>query len=261
MSTLSAFVKTFLIPGSLPFLILGVTAGVVPLYLSDKRARKWGRRWLVALSLGYWVLSIPLTADLLSRGLTSGYAPLQSAGEARGATAIVLLTGGVSTYRQGNSEITAIPRATAMRTLETYRLYTLLGEPPIVVSGGNPEPRDPPEAEAVGKELIRLGVARDRVLLEPKSRNSREHALFLPPLLQRHAIDRFVLVTSPTEMRRQLAALESVGLDPIPSVAPEARSAGTRWSVLPSSAALARSRLAVLGYLGLVYYWWNGWIG
>ena len=67
MSTLSAFVKTFLVPGSLPFLILGVTAGVVPLYLSDKRARKWGRRWLVALSLGYWVLSIPLTADLLSR--------------------------------------------------------------------------------------------------------------------------------------------------------------------------------------------------
>ena len=257
MGGLSAFVKTYLVPGSLPVLLLGVTAGIILLY-ARKPADRWGRRLLVGICVLYWILGMPGTGRLLERGLIGDSAPILRASDAAGATAVVVLTGGVATYRSGDAQMTMLTSATAFRTLEARRLYRLLGDPWVVVSGGTPSGRGTPEAEAVRGELVMLGIPAERILVDAQSRNTREHAIYLPPLLQRHRIEQFVLVTSATEVRRQKAALEAAGLKPLASV--PADESGGEARFLPSTAGLASSRAAIMGYMGLLYYWWNGWL-
>ena len=51
--------------------------GVVLLY--TPAPARWGRRWLSAVLLIYWVLSAPLSVRVLTRTLTGGFAPIQAA--------------------------------------------------------------------------------------------------------------------------------------------------------------------------------------
>ena len=49
---------------------------------------------------------------------------------------------------------------------------------------------------------------------------TRDEARLLAPILVARGAQRFILVTSPTHMRRAVAAFRREGLDPVPSVAP-----------------------------------------
>jgi len=257
MSIVTEFVKAFLIPGSLVFLVWGLILGLILLHLRG-RAAQWGLRWLTLLAALYWVLSMPFTAQLLLVGLNGGYGSVQDVDETREATAVVVLTGGAGTYRAGGKEIKTLPRISAFRTLEAARVYSLLGDPLVIVSGGLVGDELNAESENMREALIKIGVPSERILVETQSRNTREHAVQLEPLLKAHRIKRFVLVTSPSEMWRAKATLEAAGLDPVPSVTEEWGE--QRWGVLPTSTALRLSRSALLGYMGLIYYWVRGWI-
>ena len=60
MPVLVTIVKTYLMPGTTWFLVIGVALGLVLLYGS--RSAAWGRRWLVALVLLYVTMSVPAVA-------------------------------------------------------------------------------------------------------------------------------------------------------------------------------------------------------
>ena len=92
--------------------------------------------------------------------------------------------------------------------------------------------------------------------------STREHALFVPPLLRKHGVERFVLVTSPTHIHRAMRAFEAEGLHPVPSMSAmrssRPRRAADRW--WSSRENLSISAQAIYDYFGLVYYWSRGWI-
>ena len=257
MSIVTEFVKAFLIPGSLVFLVWGLILGLILLNFRG-RAAQWGLRWLTLLGALYWVLGMPLTAQLLLGGLSRGYGSVQDVDETREATAVVVLTGGASTYRAGGKEIRTLPRVSAFRALEAARVYSLMDNPLVIVSGGLVGDALNTESEIMREALIQIGVPLERILVETQSRSTREHALQLEPLLEANRVERFVLVTSPSEMWRAKTTLEAAGLHPVPSVTTEWRE--QQWGVLPTNAALRLSRSALLGYMGLVYYWSRGWL-
>jgi len=104
-------------------------------------------------------------------------------------------------------------------------------------------------------------VPADRILLESSSRNTFEQALNLRSLLDAHGIERFVLVTSPTHMRRAMATFIGQGLNPIPSSSAQHSEdfLAESWVFLPDNDALEASRLAMREGMALVYYALRGW--
>lgn len=249
-----------MIPGSVPFLIVGLAAGAVLLFWPA--TRRWARRWLVALAVAYWLLASIPVASLLAWGLAFNYRPIESPADLHGATAIVLLGGG-NTLVSGRTSRLYLPSAwSANRVLEAARLYHLMGDPLVISSGGITIHRNG-ESEAAGMKdlLIRFGVPADRIILEERSHNTREEALYVPPMLRAHGIDRFALVTSPIHMRRALGAFRATGAHPIPAVATQRFSIHNEWWVMvPTGQGLELGEAVAHEYLGWVYYLARGWL-
>ena len=89
----------------------------------------WARRGLVAVVVAYWILTCPAGAALLARTLTADYRPLETADGASGARAVVLLSGGSRTIRGAGGRLAIVSSPSALRALETARVYRLLGRP------------------------------------------------------------------------------------------------------------------------------------
>lgn len=253
--------EEFLIPGSLWFLFLGLSVGVLLLYWRGG-AERWGRRWLTALVGLYWLLSIPVVPKWLEARLIGGYTSLANHRQAATAKAVVVLTGGAMTFRTEGRSITSLSSATAFRLLEAIRVYGLLDQPWLIVCGATRDRRGQSGLyEAIRDELIKAGVPAERIVLESTSRNTREQAMNLAPLLQGHRVEQFVLVTSPTHMRRAMGTFEANHLHPVASVSAGAAEEmiASRWLFLPGSDSLRATRWALREYLALAYYWSRGW--
>ena len=257
------FLKAYFIPGSGTFLLLGLLVGVVLIY-SSASTRKWGDALLGALAVLYLLLSMPIVARGLEHALLDGSQPLREASEANGAQTIVVLAGGSVTYRAQGGEINELSDATSLRVLEAVRLFELLGEADVLVSGGAGEDVGilTPESIPMLEELVAAGVPMDRIRLESQSGSTREQALRLASLLAANAEPTFVLVTSPIHMRRSLAAMRAEGLDPVPSPSAQHSEGHVVISggLIPHPSALDASEAALREALALGYYRLQGWL-
>ena len=128
----------------------------------------------------------------------------------------------------------------------------------IIISGGlGDAPSGTPSEARELATLLRLAdvPARD-LLLEERSRNTRENALFTRQLLAAHPdIKSLILVTSAFHQRRALGCFRRVGLSPTPFPAGYVsidRCPTLAYWLIPNVQALAQwDRLAheLLGYL------------
>ncbi|OGO13982.1 MAG: hypothetical protein A2Y93_04710 [Chloroflexi bacterium RBG_13_68_17] len=263
MEFLSAFAKAVLIPGSRGFLLVGLTGGVM-LLLAGRRTQAWGKRWLAFLAGLYWILSLPVVSGGLVGLLSLGYAPIESAAQAEGAEAVVVLGGGAATLRALGAELSLLTTEAALRVLEAARVQQLIEARWVIASGGTTAEAGvvTPESLPLQEALIQVGVPGDRILLESDSHDTHEQALAVAALLQARGVDSFVLVTSPDHMRRAVLSFRGVGLDPIPSPAP-IRSETLPAPVstfLPTLRSLEESAGALREVLGLGYYALRGWL-
>lgn len=258
------FVKEFLLPGSLSFLLLGLTLGVLALF-GKRRLRDWGRAWLTMLAAGYWLMSTPLVAAGLEAALGRQFEPIAGPEQLEGVGAIVVLGGGSVTHRAPGGELQLLSRSSALRAIETIRLYRWMDEPWVIASGGGQETgrSGSAESQAMRQALIMLGVPAERVLVEGVSRNTRDQALKVEPMLVALGVERFVLVTSPTHMPRALGAFRAVGLEPIPAVSAQHSETVPMpsFALQPDLEALDASKVAVREFIALAYYWLRGWLG
>jgi uncharacterized SAM-binding protein YcdF (DUF218 family) len=256
------FLKEFMRPSTMACLLALLTPGTVLLFVP--RFARWGRRWVAAVVVFYILLSSPIGAGLLARTLTSGYRPLASASEARGATVIVVLGAGSVNLRAAGRQLSSVTMEAGLRVLEAARLFDLLNGALVIASGGITEHDDKaaPEALAMQRALIQLGVRAERILLESDSKNTREEAILVKRILADHGVTDFVLVTSPLHMRRSMLAFEGQGMHPIPSpssLVPDRSARSSR--LLPSDMWLQIGDSALYEWLARGYYWWRGWLG
>jgi uncharacterized SAM-binding protein YcdF (DUF218 family) len=254
---------------SLPFIVAMFGIGVALLY--SRRTAPAGRRWLTAAWLGFWLLTTPIGSAMVAWPMSSPAQPIQSRDDAGGATAVVMLGAGTTSHVAYGIGVDDLG-ASALRIVETVRVYRLLdrgagapggGNAPLVIlSGGDTQHLTPPrtEASAYRDAAIRLGVPPDRIVLEDRSQTTREEALELKGLLGARGIGRFVLVTSPTHMRRAMLALRAVGLDPIPSPSPLRTTLPSRWSLLPDRESFGVSDAATYDACAFIYYRLRSWI-
>ena len=111
----------------------------------------------------------------------------------------------------------------------------------------------------MAQALVSLHVPRERIVVEDVSLTTYEQASNVTRLLKSRGIDRFVLVTSPTHMRRSVAAFRAQHADVVPSVAAPSRE--REWKppfFMPNEDSFQISRSAVYDYVAIVYYWARG---
>src|SRR3954452_5611854 len=213
MSFIVDVVKLTLQPGSISAILLLLTVGVLLLWTRPR----WGRVWLTGMALVYVLLATPAGVSLLARTVTTSEAPLATAASAAGATAIVMLGAGSHNIQAEGQQLTLISQGSALRAIETARLYRLLGDPLVIVSGGVTDrlPGARPESDAYQTAMRDLGVPPARIVSESESRNTHDQAIIIKRMLAERHVDRFVLVTSPLHMRRSLATFAAQGLHPV----------------------------------------------
>ncbi|NVO85180.1 YdcF family protein [Hymenobacter terrestris] len=128
----------------------------------------------------------------------------------------ILLTGITDVHKSPHDRVYL--GAGADRLLHTLWLYRAGRIRRIIISGGSGAAFDSvARTEAADLQiLLRLaGVPRQAILLETRSRNTHENALFTKELLAQHpAIKRTVLITSAFHMRRAAGCFAKVGLQP-----------------------------------------------
>ena len=245
--------KSYLVPGSPWFLVVGV--GVALLMLSSRRTCDWGRRWLAALFFLYVALSMPLVSGWLHRTL-AGTGPITDARQARDASTIVLLGNGVVTLGPPATAIHLPGLGTALNVSETARLYRLLGRRHVIASGGMPPAGagKRPESEVMRDYLARLGVAGEDVELESTSTNTTEQAEHVTEMLPNGA--RVLLVTVPAHMPRAAALFRSRGLEVIPAVSGSIPDGERTWAagLVPDRYALRASEIAVYEMMAYAFY-------
>lgn len=124
----------------------------------------------------------------------------------------------------------------------------------LVLSGGLvfAEPGDLSEAARMGELLVRWGVPPDALVVEGKSRNTRENAVETARVVAARGFRALVLVTSAAHVPRALGCFRAVGL--APDVLPVDRRAAEGGSLLPRAGALERSTSAIRELAGRAVY-------
>lgn len=214
---------------------------------------------LLALGLGWlYLCACPPVADYLMGRLERDYPPRAAIG-LPAAPAMVLLCG--ATRGDVSPLQSADLNARADRLVFATELYRLGKAPVVLVSGGSAG-HSRPEAREVADILAIMGVPGEALLLEERSRNTYENALYSAGLLRERGIGRVLLVTSAFHMPRARAAFEARGIEVIPAATDYQRleHGGLLPDLLPSLGALTRTTYALREMAGTLVYRWRGYL-
>jgi len=150
----------------------------------------------------------------------------------------------------------------AERLTEGLLLARRLPSADVVFSGGVGSllVDDASAAALIAGFLTEAGIARERLVVESRSRNTHENALYTRELIKPAPGQRVVLVTSAYHMPRAVGVFRTAGFDVIPyPVDHRLRSADDLLRANDSiSAGLARLDLAAKEWIGLVAYRLSG---
>lgn len=238
-------------------LLLGVIALV--LWMLGKRAVSGGLSLLALVIL--LVASLPFVGSSLYQRLEARFPP-EPFESIPVSSCIVVLGGAVGLPVSPRVDMEL--NEAVDRVYKAAQLYREGKGGKVFVAGGNQpwsEP-GPSEAALIGELLVEWGVPADAIQLEGLSRNTRENALNMKPLLEAAGCDRSLLVTSAAHMQRALASFMVVGVAAYP-VSTDVRVAATSgYSVMdfiPDAKALAMTSDALREWMGQKVYEWKGW--
>jgi uncharacterized SAM-binding protein YcdF (DUF218 family) len=233
--------------------------GVVGVLLLLTRFRRAGVRLMAASLLILLIVGITPIGYALIVALENRF----PAGKEDGPpiTGIIVLGGPIDSRmstRRGKLSVTG----EVERLLEGAALAKRHPSAKLVFSGGNPSlfGNDPPEAVYAVQLFGQLGVPRERIVLEDKSRNTAENAEFTRRMLDPKPGERWLLVTSAVHMPRSVGAFRKAGF-PVEAYPVD-------WHTLPDQKLfrLPRNLLGGVGALnwaaheiiGLAAYWATG---
>ncbi|MBI3705717.1 MAG: YdcF family protein [Rhizobiales bacterium] len=249
---LSKTVAFLLLPSN--FLILLGLAGLVLLATRFARA---GRRLLVTSLVLLALAGFAPIGSALAHLLESRFPPWDAS---RGAPDGIIVLGGAILPRLSQDYGTPAVGSEAARIFAIGKLARDFPNARIVYSGGdNSLLGDAPEANFLHPLLDSIGVARTRVVLEMRSRNTEENAVFTKALVQPKPGERWLLVTSAQHMPRAVGCFRRIGfaVEAYP-VAWHTRRALQLAPMEILSSGLVRLDNTVHEWIGLVSYWLTG---
>ena len=251
------------IPGSLGLLLIVCALSTILLY-GNKRLQSYGRILLTFILGVYWIFSTQLGANWLELQLIKKFSPLTQEQSSIDAQGIVVLSGGAHTTNSDLIAIHSMSIPTSFRVIETLRIHSMFPNLPIILSGGigDKHTLSIPESLIMQKELIDSNINDQIIIIESQSQNTYEQSVNVKQILENRQIDKVILITSPTHMRRATATFNSQQINHIPSISmhPSKHVKPGITAILPSRNNLYRSRNVVKEILAFEYYKQKHWI-
>ncbi len=206
--------------------------------------------------------SNPMAADLLLGSLESRYPPAPVEDYPR-VDAIVVLGGATQAPLPPRIEVEV--NGSFDRLLHGLRLLRAGKAPGLILSGGAIAwltGSSLPEAARMARLAAEYGVEPGQLLLESRSRNTRENAVHTARLMGERGLKRVLLVTSARHMPRAAGVFRKAGVDfvPAPTDFRVAAKPFSPWRLLPDVESLDASSRAVKEYAGLAVYRLRGWL-
>jgi len=223
--------EMFLLPSV--FVLVLILIGIILIF--RKKRGKLGKILIILGILLYYLFSITPVADLIISPLEKQYQPAQKE-ELNKADKIVLLLGG--------------KESDVLRASEVLRLYNL--QSAIIISGRDPLSPKIEEAKEVKDFLVERGIPSENIILEDKSRTTKESAENLKNLVVE---EPFFLVTSAYHMPRSMESFQKMGANPI--AAPADFKIKESYDILdffPDAENLRNSDIALHEYFGILWY-------
>lgn len=128
----------------------------------------------------------------------------------------------------------------------------------LIISGGDGSltQQYKPEARVLRDFSLEWGLPRNQILIDDKSRNTYENAVFTAELLENQKVEKLLLITSAFHMVRSRGCFRKVGLDvdvyPVDYMAANKGDDFRRF--LPSSSSLAKTNLVIHELIGIFVY-------
>ena len=225
---------------------------------------RWGRRFVSIGAILLLVAGLSPLGNVLILPLEDRFpradldAPPPPAG--------FVILGGAEDRLVGTARNTPALNEAAERLVEAAVLARRFPEAKIAFSGGDAGVLYQTRSEAEGAEslLTALGVPRDRLILEAKSRDTYENAVFLKEeLVKQGALGpgtRWLLITSAYHMPRAIGAFREAGFD-VEAWPVDYRTRGRADLTKPFdkvSEGLRRVDVATREWTGLLAYWLGG---
>jgi uncharacterized SAM-binding protein YcdF (DUF218 family) len=259
---ISKFLPLFIYPlGLCCFLML------LALWLSYRRSRKAYIPILLALIIVVIAGNIQVGNHLIA-SLERQYLPLVDPPKA---DAIVILGGGTRNYEPPRILPDLSDRGD--RLIYGAKLYQDGAAPKIILSGGRIQwyGGESSEAESMATILELFDIPRADMILESRSLNTHDNAIFTKEILQREQFKKILLVTSAAHMPRSLAIFRRAKIDAIPAPADlmvsdrnlieSSYSKQSRiLSLIPTSESLDFTTQALREYIGMFIYRLRGWL-
>ena len=252
----------FILSKTVAFLVLPsnllILLGLAGLVLMTTRWRRLGGRMTMMSLILLALIGFSPVGRLLTHGLEDRFPAWDPA---RGAPAgIVILGGEISPMLSRERGEPAVVGEGA-RIVAMARLARTYPDARIVYSGGDASllGNQPPEANYVYPLFDGFGIARNRVMLESRSRNTAENATFTKDLVKPKPDERWLLVTSAQHMPRAIGCFRKAGF-PVEAY-PVGWLTGVDVNVGPSlvfSSGLAQVDSAMREWIGLMAYWVTG---
>jgi uncharacterized SAM-binding protein YcdF (DUF218 family) len=250
---LSKTVAFLLLPSNILILL-----GVAGLALLATRFARAGRRLLVASLALLALAGFAPIGNMLLHQLESRFPPWDPS---RGAPDGIIVLGGGITKGLSLDYGEPVISGDGGRLIALAKLAREYPNARIVYAGGdaNLTGTKIPETVFLLPLLDSFGVPRARVMLEDRSRNTEENAVFTKELVQPKPGERWLLVTSARHMPRAIGCFRRVGF--AVEAYPVAWHSRRELRLAPMgilSGGLGRLDTAVHEWIGLVTYWVTG---
>ncbi|HXQ51202.1 MAG TPA: YdcF family protein [Stellaceae bacterium] len=196
-------------PGNLLVLLLAL--GVILFALG---ARRWGGTLIVLVTLAFVAIMVLPLGRWASEPLERRFPQAQLPDRIDG---IILLGGAVSiALTKANGQVAL--NDMAERITETLALARRYPDAPVLLSGGDPSlvPIGLTEAAATQTLLAADGLDPRRILLEDRSRNTWENAVYSKEMAKPKEGQVWVLVTSANHMPRAMGCFRRAEFDVVP---------------------------------------------
>jgi uncharacterized SAM-binding protein YcdF (DUF218 family) len=260
---LSKFLPLFVYP-------VGFITILIFLALIFRKREKFQKYVLIFALLVLFVSGNKWIALSMAHSLEWKYLPYDEMPEAE---AIVVLGGATMAKDYPRSSVEV--NGAADRVLYAADLYKQ-GKAPIIISSGGSiswqQIGESTPAQEMADLLVVFGVAEQDIVLQNRSNNTHEDAVYSAEILNEMGIERVILVTSAAHMPRSVALFNHEGFDVIPAPT-DYRVTQSDWSslwhfefpdvlidIVPSQSNMSVFTNSLKEYIGMLVYRLRGWL-
>jgi uncharacterized SAM-binding protein YcdF (DUF218 family) len=237
-----------------------IGAGVLGAIFLGTRFSAFGRRLLIASVAALAIAGFSPLGNWLIYPLEARFPPWDAS---RGAPDGIIVLGGAIDPDRSAAAGRAVFTQAADRIFAAAALARRYPNARILLSGGNANllsQDSAKEADYAASVLESLGIARGRLLLEQRSRNTRDNAEFSKAVANPNSGERWLVVTSAYHMPRSIGLFRKEGFAVEPYPVDWRAGGGTNLlTFFPVSLeGLQRTDTAVREWMGLAAYWATG---